>query len=166
MAWYNSDGLYIKYGTEAGEPASAGEYTTDGPLRFIEVEIPALSAIAAVATPTILDDVTVVPKNAFIEKVEVAVDTAADSAADNATLNIGLVRTDRTTELDYDGLIVAGAQATIDANGDVVEYIQGSTAHGALIGTTLAYNGLLTAGYGTAAYTAGAIRVRVFYRIP
>lgn len=165
MAWYNSDGLYVKFGTELGDPASAGEYKTDGPLRFIEVEIPALTAIGAIATPTILDDVTVVPAGAFIEKVEVVVDTAADSAADNATLSVGLIRTDRTTELDYDGFVTAGAQATIDAIGDVVEYIQGGTAHGALIGTALGFNGLLVAGYGTAAYTAGAIRVRVFYRV-
>lgn len=164
MAWYNSDGLYIKYGVEKGEPSTTGEYTTDGPLRMVEVEIPALTAIAAVATPTILDDTVVIPKGAFIEKVEVSVDTAADSAADNATLNIGLMRTDRTTELDFDGLITAAAQTTVDANGDVVEFIQGGTAHGALIGTALANNGYLTAGYGTAAYTAGALRVRVYFR--
>ena len=163
MAWSNADGLYIRFGTEEAEAGAGGEYRTDGPHRMIEVDIPALSAIGAVATPTILDDMVVVPKNAFIEKVEVLVETAADSAADNATLNIGLVRTDRTTELDYDGLITAGAQTTIDANGDIVEYIQGSTAHGALIGTALAYNGYLTAGYGTAAYTAGAIKVRVYF---
>jgi hypothetical protein len=165
MSWYNADGLFVKFGAAQGDPASAGEYKSDGPLRVIEVNIPALASIGAVATPTILDDVTVVPKGAFIEKIEVVVDTAADSAADNATLNIGLVRTDRTTELDYDGFVTAGAQTTIDAVGDVVEYIQGGTAHGALIGTALANNGLLTAGYGTAAYTAGAVRVRVYYRV-
>jgi hypothetical protein len=163
MAWYNSDGLYIRFGMEEATPGAAGEYRTNGPQRMVEVDIPALSAIGAVATPTILDDTVVIPKNAFIEKVEVFVETAADSAADNATLNIGLIRTDRTTELDYDGFITAGAQTTIDANGDQMEYIQGSTAHGALIGTALAHNGYLTAGYGTAAYTAGAIKVRVYF---
>jgi hypothetical protein len=162
MAWYNSDGLYVKFGTEQAEAASGGEYKTDGDLRYIEVEIPDLTALGTGST--ILDDVTVVPAGAFIEKVVVAVDTAATSGG-SAALNIGLIRTDRSTTYDADGLVAALALTSIDADGDVVEFIQGGTSHGALIGTELANNGLLVADYDTAVYTAGAIRVRVFYRI-
>ncbi len=161
MAWYNSDGLYVKYGTETGVATTAGEYRTNGDLRYIEVEIPDLTVLGTGSS--ILSDVVVVPKGAFIEKVEIAVDVAATSGG-SAALNIGLIRTDRSTALDADGFVAALALTSIDAAGDVVEFIQGGTSHGALIGTALANNGYLVADYDTAVYTAGAIKVRVFFR--
>lgn len=160
MSWYNNDGLYIKYGKAKGTPAKAGEYVTNGPLRMVEVEIRLPTLVTG---STILDDTVVIPKNAFIERVQIAVDVAATSGG-AATLNIGLIRTDRSTALDADGLVVAAALASINAIGNVVEYTQGSTAHGALIGTVLSNNGYLVADYDTAVYTAGFLKARVFYR--
>lgn len=161
MAWYNSDGLYIKFGTE-GDTSSvqAGEYRTNGPQRMVELVIPAMTALGTAAA--IQNDACRLPKNARIEKVEIVTTTACTSGG-SAVLNIGLQRTDRSTELDYDGLVAAAAIATFNAAGETVSITAGGTAAGALLGTTLAYNGYLTADYDTAAFTAGAIKVRVFY---
>ena len=161
MAWYNDDGLYVKFGTEEATVADVGNYNVSGPENMIELKIPDLTALGTSAA--IQDSGLVVPKNAFIQKCEIIVDTAATSGG-SAALNVGLIRTDRSTELDYDGFVAAGAVATFAAAGNIVEYTQGSTGHGALIGTTLAYNGYLTADYDTAAFTAGALRFRLWYR--
>ena len=159
--WHNNDGLFIRFGTKEAEVGVAGEYRTNGPQRMVEVTIPAMTALGTGAA--IQDDSAVIPKGARIEKVEVITDTLVTSGG-SATLNIGLIRTDRTTELDYDGLVAALALASFNAAGETAVLTTAVTSAGALLGTTLANNGLITADYDTAAFTAGAIRVRVYYR--
>lgn len=160
MGWSNSDGLYIKFGTEEGTAGRAGEYSTLGPQRFVELFIPDMTKLGL--TAAIQEDNVVLPKGARIEKIEIITQTAVTSGG-AAVLNIGLIRTDRSTELDYDGLVAAAALATFNAAGETVTFTNGTTAAGALVGTTLANNGYLTADYDTAAFTAGAIRVRVYF---
>jgi hypothetical protein len=159
MAWYNSDGLYIKFGTEEGVEGKAGEYVTTGPQRMVEVDI-TLTGLGTSAA--IQDDHVVLPAGAFIEKVELINKVAATSGG-SAVLNVGLQRTDRSTELDYDGFIAAGALSTYNAAGESVAYTEGSTGHGALIGTVLAHDGYITADYDTDSFTAGSVSVRIFY---
>lgn len=159
MSWYNNDGLYVKYGAAEVTVQNGGEYCSPGGLRWSELKIADMTTLGTSAA--IKSDGLVIPANAFIEKVVVVVDVACTGVG--ATLNLGLSRTDRTTELDYDGFVVAGAVATLAAAGNIVEYVQGSTAHGALIGTALANSGLVTADYDTAAFTAGAITIRLYY---
>lgn len=170
MSWMNSDGLYVKFGREEADVAKGGIYNVDGALKVAEVVIEDMTNLGTTAEIIGAEDGVSaprgvqIPKGAFIEKVELAVDTACTSGG-SATLDIGLIQaSDRSTAIDDDGLIAAGALATMDADGDVVEYIQGSTGHGALVGTTTAANGLLCASYNTAAFTAGKVRIRVFYR--
>lgn len=160
MAWYNSDGLYVKFGTEQATASDAGEYRTNGPQRLIELSIDTMTGLTT--TGVIQDDVTVLPAGARIEKVEVVTKTAATSAG-AATLDIGIIDTDRSTAIDDDGLVAALALTSIDAAGETTELTKGSTGAGALIGTTLAANGLLVASYNTAAYTAGAVKVRIYF---
>jgi hypothetical protein len=160
MGWYNNDGLYIKYGTEEAQMGVAGEYNMAGPQQMIELTISAMTALGT--TAAIQEENVVVPKNARIEKVEVITTTACTSGG-SATLNIGLIRTDRSTELDYDGFVAALALASFNAAGETVALTNGSTSAGALIGTTLSNNGYLTADYDTAAFTAGAIKVRIYF---
>lgn len=162
MAWTNSDGLHIKTGYELGSAATAaGEYKTYGRLRDIEVKI----SLATLGTgSTILSDVTFFPKGARIEEVEVVVETAATGAT--AVLNLGLIRTDRTTAYDADGFLAAFPLASMDAAGEKTVVRVGSTGAGAFIGTTLANVGLLVADYDTAAFTAGVIKVRIRYYAP
>lgn len=163
MAWLNNDGLYIKTGYEqAAGPTLAGEIKTYGRLREIEVKINLTSLGTG---STILSDVTYFPKGARIEEVEVVTETAATSGG-AAVLNLGLIRTDRTTAYDADGFIAALAITTHDAAGEKTVLRVGSTGAGAFIGTTLANVGLLVADYDTAAYTAGVLKVRIRYYAP
>lgn len=162
--WLNQDGLYIKLG--ADEAASqdplvqpAGDYNTGGnPLSVSEVVIDLKDL--STSTQLVLNDVLNFPKNAFVEEVEVEVQVGATSGG-SATLDVGLIRTDRTTELDYDGFVAAAAAATIDTAGKRLNLIKGSTGAGALIGTATANPGLFVAKAGTAVFTAGQVRVRV-----
>lgn len=161
MGWYNSDGLYVKFGTEEATPGKAGAYRTAGPQQMIELFIDDMTDLTA--TAVIQDYNVVVPKNARIEKVEVITQTAVTDAGGTSVLNIGLKRTDNSTELDYNGLVAALPLASFNAAGETYEAVIGATYVGALVGTTLAYNGYLTADYDTEAFTAGAIRVRIYF---
>lgn len=158
--WMNSDGLYIKLGTDEATTAKGGEYSTLGPKRIDEVKITLTDLNTS--TQVILLDYAAVPKNARIEEVEVEVETAATSGG-SATLDVGLIRYDRTTELDYDGFVAAAAVATLNTAGKRLNLINGSTAAGALIGTTLANAGYFVAKAGTAVFTAGVLKVRIHY---
>jgi hypothetical protein len=161
MAWLNADSLYLKRGVEKTVANKAGEYRFDGPLHCEEVVI----NLTAVGTnSTILSDVTAIPAGVRIEEVEVVVTTAATGAT--AVLNVGLIRTDRTTVYDADGFIAALALTAIDAAGEKTVLRVGSTGAGAFIGTTLANTGLLVADWDTAAFTAGQIVVRIYYYKP
>ena len=160
--WSNNDGLLVKFGTAEATPGEGGHPLQYGPLMVAEVQF---TGTDIGSTATLIDRHTIIPSGARIEKVEVVAETAFTSGG-SATLDVGLVDQDETTEIDDDGLVAALALTSIDADGDVVELIQGSTGHGALIGTTLSNAGYLTCHYGTAAYTAGEMVLRVYYYIP
>lgn len=162
MVWLNNDGLTVKFGKEEGDAGKGGQYRTDGPLRMAEVEI---NGTDIGSTATLVDRHTIIPNGARIEKVEVVAETAFTSGG-AATLDVGLVDQDESTAIDDDGLVAALALTSIDASGDVVELVQGSTGHGALVGTTLSNAGYITVHYGTAAYTAGRAVIRVYYYTP
>ncbi len=160
--WLNNDGLYVKFGTDEGvSPSSAGEYKTFGALRMAEVEIE-LTELPDTSL-NIVNDVTVIPDNAQIEYVEVVTEVVATSGG-AATLDVGLVRLDRTTELDYNGLLADVVLASFSVVGERTVYYEDAATGGALIGTILTNPGLLVASWNTAAFTAGRIVVRVFYR--
>ena len=159
--WMNSDGLYVKFGTDEAVTTTAGTYPTMVSGQHVtELRIPALTALGTAAA--IQADTTIIPSGVTIARVEVVAETAATSSG-SAALNIGLSRLDRSTELDYDGLVAALALTAIDAAGETTALTKGSTGAGALIGTKLANAGLLTADYDTAAYTAGELVVRVYW---
>lgn len=157
MAWTNPDGLHSKFGTERGIATKAGEYRTAGALREIELRIDLATLTEA---EVIQSDVTFFPK-LRIEEIEIVCHTAG---ATGTAIDIGLVRTDRTTVIDADGLVAALATTAFDAAGEKTVLRIGSTGAGALIGTTIANVGHITASRTTAtAYTAGVIFVRIRY---
>lgn len=161
-SYTNSDGLYIQTGTDKATATKAGEYRYDGALHCIEAAI----TLTGLATGrSILANTTVIPAGVRIEEVEVINHTASTSGG-SAVLNVGLVRTDRTSTYDDDGFVAALALTAIDAAGEKTVLRVGSTGAGAFIGTTLANPGLLVADYDTAAYTAGVIYVRIYYYKP
>ncbi len=160
--WLNNDGLYIKSGTDEGTVGKAGTPTSYGNISVSEFEITLTDLTSSAA---ILNDHVTIPSGVILHKIEVIAEVAATSGG-SATLDVGLVRLDRTTAIDDDGIVAALALTSIDAEGDVVELVQGSTGHGALVGTTMANAGLVTAHYNAAAYTAGKVIIRIHYYQP
>lgn len=159
--WYNSDGLYIKYGLTEGATSKGGQILDNGfPYRIVELN---LSYSDFTSGSNIVHDTVVIPKYARVDKVEIVTTTAFDSAADAFVANVGLIRTDRTTTYDADGLVAVLPQASMDPAGDWATVDVNHTYKGALIGTTLAYNGLVVVDYDTAAPTVGACKMRIYY---
>lgn len=164
MAWMDNTGLYQKYGTEQTVTAAGGEYRTVAELREIEIKIDLTDLTATAAVVSGADNIFV-PAGMVIEQVEIVVDTAAVGAT--ATLDIGLIQTDRSTEIDYEAFTNALAVASLTA-GNKITLIKGSTSAGDMVGTgtATANVGHITANYNTAAFTAGVIVVRIKYRRP
>lgn len=162
--WTNSDGLHLKMGVNEAQLQHGGTYNVLGPLQETEIKILATTIGSSAAILPANSVGVEIPSGVRIEEVEVVAETACTGAG--AELNVGLIRLDRSTELDYNGLVAALALTAIDAAGEKTVIRVGSTGAGALIGTTLANPGILTFDYDTAAYTAGKIVVRVRYYNP
>lgn len=168
--WLNSDGLLVKFNLDHARPARAAEYNTLYGGRHVTEVIVDLVDLSAKSTfgsdiDVILDDTVTIPSGALIEKVILTV--LEVSAGASATLDFGLIDQDRSTALDADGFIVAGTTTWHTAAiGTIVEYTQGSTEHGALVGTKLTNTGLLCAQVDGAAFTAGVVKLQVEWTVP
>lgn len=162
MAWFNNDGLDIRFGVERATPSPGGELTAYGPLRLVSFE---LDYTDFAATPARVSNTVFLPAYSYVERVRVTTETAFDSAGDAFVYNLGLQRYDQSTEIDYNGLIAAQPQADVNAAGEIQEVIVGHTYAGALIGVSSGANpGYITVDYDTAAPTAGKARWEVYYR--
>lgn len=156
-------GLYLKQGTTKAIPATGGEYVSlhDG-VYVSELVIADLTTLTT--SSVIINDVLPIPANSMIEAVEVIADTAATSGG-SATLSVGLYKYDRTTAISETALVSALALTSIDLAGEKTILTAGSTSAGAKVGiSTGADPGLISAKYATAAFTAGAVRIRVKWR--
>ena len=168
--WLNPDGLLVQFGTDRARPKLAGEFSTmmaGQHVVEVSIDLVSLSALSTFGSDidVILDDNVTIPAGALLEKVELVVTEVTAGAS--ATLDLGLYDQDRATAIDADGLIVAGTTTWhTGAIGTTVTYTQGSTEHGALLGTVLENTGLLTAQVDGAAYTDGVVKVRIYYSIP
>ena len=161
QTWMNSDGLYLKFGPDKAVAGKAGEYspTTDIHEVLVKLDLTALTQ-----TETIISDTVVLPAGARIQEVETVAHTAA---ATGVAVDLGLIRTDRSTELDYDGLLAAIPTASMNAAGEKNIFSDNTTYDGALVGTTLAYSGYISASATTStAFTAGVINVKIRYYMP
>lgn len=157
--WDNDDGLRIKYGQVEVEESTGGAYNTDGPYRVLEFDVyggtgpKSLPAHNATNPTKYLSDVIMLAEGDHIEKGEFYVQEAFAGAT--ATLTFGTYQSDRTV-LDADGLDAAIAVTAIDAVGDLV------ALDGAQINTTLAEKAYVTALAGTASFTAGKGKLRLY----
>lgn len=172
MAWMNEDGLYIKFGTEKGASlVDAGDIKTfnaDGDqVLTLEINLAELTT-----AEKILSDVVWLPKNAQITYVKSVCEVAGQTGT---SIDVGLIRADRSTELDYDGLLAAfPLSGCYDTVGDTVVFTEtatipaSQTGTGALIGTilpTTADKYYVTASYAAGdAFTAGRLRLSIGYR--
>lgn len=164
MAWTNNDGLRVRFGTEEGEVGKAGFYAANRQNERMAEFVVTLTDLAD-ATDLILSDTVTIPNGARIRMVRVINEVAATSGG-SATIDVGLVDQDRSTAIDVDGLLVDAPIADWNAAGETKDYIIGVTGVGALVGTTVSNTGLVVASYDTAAFTAGRIRIQVFYYVP
>jgi hypothetical protein len=162
-AYLHSDGVYQKYGTTKATPAIGGEYKSLGGLREIEIT---LDLTTLTETETILNDVVLVPKMR-IHEIEIIAKTGA---ATGVAIDLGLIREDRSTEIDYDGLLAAFVTASMNTAGEnsiirqAVTVPTGLAGTGALIGTTLTNPGYISASRTTAtAFTAGVVVITIRY---
>jgi hypothetical protein len=164
MGTWDNNGVRWKFGPTKAEPTIGGEYVTTGRLREVTLKI---DLTDLTETETVQSDVLTLPAGARIEEVELVTHTAA---ATGVAIDVGLIKTDRSTEIDYNGLVNAEVTADMSAAGEKNVFRQesgvGASAGGALIGTTLAYVGYITASRTTAtAFTAGEVYLTVrFYR--
>lgn len=163
--WLNSDGLYIKSGTDSGVSSNpGGEYKTFGPSRMVEVEV---DLADLTATETILNDTVIIPASAQVERVEVITEVAA---ATGTAIDVGLIKLDRSTEIDYDGLLAAFPTANMNAVGEHSAFFEthtqpaSLTGTGAIVGQVTTFAGHISASRTDAtAFTAGRVKIRVHF---
>lgn len=174
MSWLNNDGLYVKFGKEEGASNRGGSISKDDK-NVVEFYIDYTDALSA--TPTLVGTSAgaqgvVIPKNVRIEAVETVVITPFTSSGTigSASLVLGTKRaTDRSTEIDHDGFTTSSfVGSSFDAAGERVYLVPGTTGAGALIGaqSSSTYNGLVVAsnaGHASHPFTAGRLKVRVFF---
>jgi hypothetical protein len=173
LDWTNDDGLKVYFGAGEAVETKAGEYQFFGGTHCTEVilDLLALStaATAASGNEVIIADNVLIPNGAFIERVEVFV--LKETAGANANLDLGLVDQDRSTEIDFNGLLAAADafNAGTDLGGvHTFQKLDGTltTEGGALIGTKITNTGILTASADTADWTAGVLRIRIYWYVP
>jgi len=161
MAWMNPDQLYRKFGAERGVSSNAGEYRTNGRLREVEVK---LTLANLTETETIVSDNVFLPSGAIVQEVEI---TPLTAAATGVAIDVGLIKKDRTTEGDYNGLLSAFPTASMDVEGEKTILYYNTTYNGALFGTPLTYSGYISASRTTStAFTAGVIVLTIRYWVP
>lgn len=162
----NADGLLVYYGAGEATVTRGGEYSLFGGNHVTEViiDLPSLDLVAGSNEMIVADNVTI-PNGAMIDKVEVTVMEV--TAGSSSTIDLGLIDQDRTTEIDFDGLLVNATTTWHTADiGTVVSYVQGTSQGGALVGTVLTNTGLITASADTADFTDGVLKVRIFWSVP
>lgn len=159
MSWFNTDNLLLKFGNEKATVTPAGEYHNYTQMHEVEVKI---DLTTLTQTETIIADVTSIPKNARIAEVKVVTHTAA---ATGTAIDLGLIRmSDRSTEIDYDGLLAAFPTASMNAAGETTVLTAGVATGGALLGTTTSQIGMISASRTDAtAFTAGVLYVTIKY---
>lgn len=161
QTWYDNTGLYQKFGLDKVTVTKGGEYRTNGRLREIEFKID-LTTLTETETP--LSDSVFMPKGVRIQEVEIVANTAA---ATGTAIDLGLIKTDRSTEIDYNGLLAAFPTASMNAAGEKNIISDNTTYDGALVGTTTAYPGYVTCSRtDSTAFTAGEIVVTIRFYVP
>lgn len=168
--WVNSDGLLVKFGTDKARAERGGEFSMLGEGRHcveVTIDLAALPTAVSGNEQIQCDNVTI-PNGAFIEQVDVLVtEEPTEGSGTDANLDVGLVDQDRSTEIDFNGLLAAADvwHAGTDL-GTLTTYVKGTTEAGALIGTRITNTGIITASADTDDWTDGVVKVRIFYSMP
>jgi len=169
---HNADGLLRKYGRTESVQGRGGEFMVDSSTHVTEFNVGyADFALGTDATHNyILDYDVVLPAGAILEKCEFFTTTAWDSSGDGFIANFGLIKRSDFTIIDADGLMDSVTQSVMDLAGNLVvtqaagSYPDITTYAGAELGTALSYDSLVTCFWETAAPTAGAGKLKIYWR--
>lgn len=173
--WLNNDGLFVKFGVDEGDVIKGGQVRPSSDIYTFKAVIDNTDARSAtyqiVGAADALSDGSfgvVLPKGIRIKGIEIVTLTAFTSSGTigSSTFSLGLKQaSDRSTELDHDGFTTASfVGSALDAAGERTYVTIGSTGAGALIGTTLASNGILVVAntaHATHPFTAGRAQVNI-----
>lgn len=164
QSWLDNAGLFQVFGVDQATTENAGEYRALGKFREVEITLALTAAnFPFGATNYIPFDNVVIPAGMRIAEVETYVETAGAGAT--ATLDVGLIRTDRTTVTSATALVAAKTVASM-TTGEKVILTPGVTFAGALIGTTTANVNHVSVRVNTANFTAGVIKITIRYYRP
>lgn len=164
QTWMDNSGLFQVYGVDQATTENGGEYKTFGELREVELNLNLTAAnFPFGATNYIPFDNVFIPAGVRIQEVETYVETVGAGAT--ATLDVGLVRTDRTTVTSANGLVIAKTVASMVA-GEKAVLTSNTGFGGALIGTTTANVNYVSVRVNTASFTSGVIKIRIRYYRP
>lgn len=153
--WLNDDGLDVRFGLAAAAVARGSHLSTYGEVNEMALDLLGVN-VPATASQVPIDKSAMLPPGALIVSATLYVDTAFVGAT--ATLDLGVMGDDGDgtyTVIDADGIDVDIAITAIDAADDEI------ACDGADIGTVpvnavnAALPTLISAGYATAALTAG-----------
>lgn len=170
--WVNSDGLLVTFGPDRARASRGGEYSrlVDGQSCVSVIIDLATLPTGASGNEQIVADNVFIPNGAFITKVRVTVlEEPTEASGTDANLDLGLVDQDRSTEIDFDGLLAAADAFHAGTDlGKITEYTLGTTEAGVLIGTQITNTGLITASSQNTGedWTDGTIKVDIEYYIP
>lgn len=164
--WFNGDGLYVKFGADEGTSAHrAGCY--GGDVYGCSIVELIVDLVDLTATETILNDSVVLPANAHVIWVET---TCVVVATTGTAIDIGLIDQDRTTEIDYDGLLAAFPTAEMAQVGETRRFYETHTVPASMTGTgALVGQEVTNAGYfsgsrtDATAFGAGKVRIKIAY---
>lgn len=168
--WVNNDGLQVRFDRDKAAKVVGGAVSKSDKhlIEFVVDYAQVLTATPTILTPESGAYGVVVPKGLRVEAVEVIAESAFTSSGTigTSTFVLGLKKmSDRSTELDHDGLLAAGfVGSRIDAAGERTYVEIGTTGVGALVGTTIAENGVIVVSnsqHASHPYTAGRARVRI-----
>lgn len=182
MSWTNSDGLYVKFGTEEAASQRGAEHgIPDQGRHVIEFTIDwkdclsataaILGSVATVANPQTGSFGVLVPAGFIPEFMETTATTAWTSSGTigTADLEIGLKKaSDRSTALNADAFTTTSFVGSVfDATNENVLVKVGATGAGDQYGIAVTENGLITvrnSGHASHPYTAGVLKCRLVGR--
>jgi hypothetical protein len=157
MAWTNSDGLVVRFGTERADSINSG-VNAESPLKSITHSF-TYADVADTDTAAPAEDAPAIPAGAVITRAVLYVTDAFVGAT--GVLDIGL-KVAAGTNTDDDGILSTGI-ATIDVDGDTVVGDGALVASADLTGVAFTENQYLMTTWDTAAFTAGAAKLVVEY---
>lgn len=162
MSFINKDGVLVRVGLDAAKKAPVSSVKVFGDQRVIDVDISAANLPAFGSTVTASRYVKI-PANSLVEKVELSVEVAFTGAS--ATLSVGCIDAEGDTPTsDVDAFLNAATTAELTSLG--LQSGTSSPLDGSGVGVKYTKPQYITWTVGTADFTAGKGKLRIWYSTP